>query len=207
LLPQLQSTRKWALYFKHADVVRVRGGQMVDPGLSRTPIECKHTDIELETMFERLHADYRRYREGNKRLKILVRATQAKGMVGEFAPLSGFPDVGVVVIYQSRSGSITPFHLFCTLCHELGHARSWFNGTRSSDYEEAIFVQPMSDLRPALKRAVLDEEVRAWQLGSSFAERVGFSDDASYAAEATCALRYYFENFRLPPEPFVLPPR
>ena len=88
--------------------------------------------------------------------------------------------------------------LFCTMCHELGHARSWIKGERSAAYEAAYPVRPLSCLKDSEKRLVLDEEQRAWRYGFDLAVQVGFRDEPGYVEEAGRALSTYYTLLDLP---------
>ncbi|WP_408891621.1 hypothetical protein ACJ2CR_19350 [Myxococcus faecalis] len=120
--------------------------------------------------------------------------------VGEFKPMS--PALGIVAVYP-RPGR-GPFKEFCTLAHELGHAYSWINGTRSEAYE-AVYNQPNPAVLPgAQKQLIIDEEIRAWHLGFGVAQEVGFDDRDNYVAEANLALRRYYDDLAMTPVPFSI---
>lgn len=160
-----------------------------------------HTDDELKAMFRLLREKV----HGSHSLvgKIVIRTEgPLADRVGEFA-IRG--RLGIVSVYL-RPERPAVAH-FCTLCHELGHARSWQNGERSAEYERVFATDPLSSLDPESKALVIDEESRAWRYGLEFAGMVGFQDGPAYLSEAQRAMTRYFEDLSLPiPEPaFMLP--
>lgn len=89
------------------------------------------------------------------------------------------------------------------LAHELGHYQSALRG-RTTEYELAITHErdTWADCPPTQRRAVLDEEVLACQLGLALACEHGLDD----ATEFLEVMRVDFENYRnkvaLPVEEF-----
>ncbi|WNG21011.1 hypothetical protein [Cystobacter fuscus] len=56
----------------------------------------------------------------------------------------------------------------------------------------------------AQKQLIIDEEIRAWQLGFGVAREVGFDDRDGYVAEANLALRRYYDDLAMTPKPFTI---
>ncbi|MFP2908480.1 hypothetical protein ACLESD_26180 [Pyxidicoccus sp. 3LFB2] len=158
------------------------------------------TDDQYLLLRQQLISDYHYRVIAGKKIAITTKQPR-DGIVGEFYPQT--PTLGFVALYP-RPKERKPFNEFCTLAHELGHAYSWINGTRSEAYE-AVYNQPNPAMLPvAQKQLIIDEEIRAWQLGFRVAQEVGFDDRAGYVAEANLALRRYYDNLTMTPEPFTI---
>jgi hypothetical protein len=156
-------------------------------------------DDEYLLMWKQLFAAYNRRRFGEKMIAI-SRGLPQTDRVGEFKPRNAA--LGIVGVYP-RPGR-GPFKEFCSLAHELGHALSWINGTRSAAYEAVYTVADPDTLSEDEKQLIIDEEVRAWQNGYVVAQEVGFNDREGYVAEANLALRWYYDYLTVPPKPFAL---
>ena len=194
---------------RHAKSSGKSYARRMDP--SKQEVCCVHTEDELRAMYQRLHRQYHNLRDGGKTLKILLKPRPKTNRAGEFAPVKAVPGLGVIALYPSSERPPNPFRLLCTLCHELGHAQSWIDGTRSpeyeaalDEYEAALKTSSVSDLPASSKRLILDEEIRAWHRGFPLARGVGYSDMDSYSGEARRALDWYFQALDVTPEPFVL---
>jgi len=122
-----------------------------------------HSLRECHEMFLALMEAYKRKVVGDREVRILWRPNPS-GIVGEFSPLGAPSRIGVVVLYPRMP--LHPLRVLCTLCHELGHARSWWEGTRDDAYllaheEFKASVQaatPSSLLSPLVKRLIVDVE-------------------------------------------------
>ena len=91
-----------------------------------------------------------------------------------------------------------------TLTHELGHYESRLRGLPAA-YIRAIDGDARQDWldRPEEEnRAVLDEEVLAWQLGRLIARDHGLTDDVEYLAEARLGLASYRDRLTISPTDF-----
>lgn len=157
------------------------------------------TDDQYIQLWKRLFNAHH-YKTFNGKKIAVKRGPKQQGRVGEFIPRGAA--LGIVAVYpQPERGA---FKEFCTLAHELGHAYSWINGTRSEAYE-AVYNQPNPAMLPvAQKQLIIDEEIRAWQLGFGVAREVGFDDRDGYVAEANLALRRYYDDLAMTPEPFTI---
>lgn len=84
----------------------------------------------------------------------------------------------------------------CNLAHELGHARSWREGRRTADYEEAALAfEDGLPLRDRQQQALLKEEELAWTYARLELEDVGFRDWARFESMRTCGLDAYRQTF------------
>ena len=91
-----------------------------------------HTEEQYFAMLGALRKRYDRYKIGAKSLAIKVEVDRVYKIVGEFLPRN---NLGMVAVYPRKP--YDNFKIFCTLCHELGHAKSWLDGTRRREYEAA----------------------------------------------------------------------
>jgi hypothetical protein len=154
--------------------------------------ESRYGDDELRQMGARLRAAEVGKKPNGRR--IVVKQDSARpDRVGEFAVRG---TLGIVALYH-RDGR-PMLRTFLTLCHELGHARSWLQDERTPEYETAYPTTPLSRLDDASKRLVLEEETRAWRYGFELAVSVGFDDRASFLQEARRALGWYYDALGIP---------
>lgn len=156
------------------------------PGTATPPegsVERMH-----QVLFGRFHG--RRFEE--RRVRILTSTPSGAHASGEFAVDPHQPELGVITLHPATPPNALA--LFCALCHGLGDAQSWMEGTRSS----------RDSLRPGDKLRLLADEHRAWKQGYALAKEVGFSDEAAYRAEAERALQAVGAALNLPPGPLAL---
>jgi hypothetical protein len=86
------------------------------------------------------------------------------------------------------------FEELCTLAHEFGHSRSWRDGQRTEVYAEAVIAFDKSaTLSDVQRKAIMDEEERAWNFGRLELDFLGFSEWAGFRANQDRALRIYGE--------------
>lgn len=158
-------------------------------------------DIYIE-MFNRLRNFYHRRKFGERTLAIKFDTGGAADRVGEFLPHPNNPTLGVIALYPRKPPD--PFKILCTLVHELGHAKSWLEGTRTEAYL-AVYRHPNpAELSDKEKQLIMEEEIRAWEKGYQTAQEVGFSQQEEYCAEANRALRFYYDKLKLEPKPFTI---
>lgn len=152
-------------------------------------------------IFKELRTAYDGKKFGSREIRIKIDSLVAD-RVGEFCPLPRNARVGVVSLYPRKP--YDHFKIFCTLAHELGHAKSWLDGKRSDAYVAADRYPNPDELSVVEKRLILEEEIRAWENGYEIAREFGFSHDDAYCVEASRALQYYYTKLKLPSEQFVL---
>lgn len=84
----------------------------------------------------------------------------------------------------------------CNLAHEFGHSRSWRDGERTKDYDEAVLAfdqgLPLSEVQQKL---MLEEEERAWNYARLELDLLGFGDWARFDAMRACGLDAYRQTF------------
>jgi hypothetical protein len=141
-----------------------------------------------QTLFGRFHG--RRFEE--RRLRLVTSTPSPGAASGDFVIDPHQPELGIVTLHPATPPDA--LSLFCALCHALGDAQSWVEGTRSS----------RESLRPGDKLRLLADEHRAWKQGFALAKEVGFQDEAGYRAEAERALQLVGAALALPPGPFSL---
>ncbi|SRR6266496_4088388 len=155
-----------------------------------------HGDDELQSMLKQLMGTCGGLGAPGKRVVAFAKPP-VNDRVGEFAVRGSA--LGFAVLYPREERPWVSE--FCTMCHELGHARSWLQGERTPEYEAAHRVEPLSSLSDRAKRLVIDEETRAWRYGFELATDVGFRDQHAYEAEADKALGEYCDQMALPRPP------
>jgi len=87
-----------------------------------------------------------------------------------------------------------------TLVHELGHYQSARYHGRSEVYQRAIEGEPRTWVDRSLeeRRAVLAEELRAWQLGLEIARKHGLDDTSDFLEHARAGFTEYRDRVALP---------
>jgi hypothetical protein len=99
---------------------------------------------------------------------------------GWFSPAPNGQPPPLIVVYRPSHQDVPGDVLqeLLTLAHEFGHFRSFGKDLRTAAYEAAIEVPhaewPTLDTRS--RNAILQEEMRAWQLGREALEGIGFTD-------------------------------
>jgi hypothetical protein len=179
--------------------------------MDTNPACCLHTDADLKRMFRELRTMYEGRTARKCKLSIKMKPVKSSSTAAEFVVLDA-QQIVAILLHPSIDSPPTCFNLLCSLCHELGHWRSWEKGQRCPKYEEAQRLykdaprQANSPLSEAQKHLIYHEESRAWRHGYDFAAEVGFSDESSYVAEAQRALGFYQDGLRPaePPSPFSL---
>ena len=82
------------------------------------------------------------------------------------------------------------------LAHQFGHYRSWRQGERTKEYEEAVVAfskgLPLSEEQQKL---ILAEEERAWEFARLELGSLGFSEWARFDAAKMCGLDAYQQTF------------
>ena len=165
-------------------------------------ISCPHSDDDLKRMWTMLKTKYQGKVVRGHKLVVRRCSRENTTIAGEFVVRPQDAPVVAVILYTSLATPPTAFRLFCTLCHELGHWRSWAEDQRSPEYEEAHRVhredRPKANrnLSEMQKVLIYEEESRAWRHGHDLAAEVGFADKSSYVAEAHRALRFYQDELQ-----------
>lgn len=174
------------------------------------PKLCSHQDAEIwRSMFERLRSSYHGHRSGGKVLvAVRVEARDPINEAGKFLPYRTRPNRANIYIFRQPGQAGCPVDELCTLCHELGHWRSWLEGNHSAEYNSAISTEPRSSLPPHAKHLILDEERRAWDYGRSFAAEAGFNDRWAYDLRARLGVGNHLARLQLAdaPDPVELFP-
>ncbi len=141
-----------------------------------------------QVLFGRFHG--RRFEE--RRLRLVTSTPSTGAASGDFVIDPQQPGLGIITLHPATPPDA--LSLFCALCHGLGDAQSWMEGTRSA----------RDSLRPGDKQRLLADEHRAWKQGYALAKEVGFQDEAGYRAEAERALQLVGTTLNLPPGPLSL---
>ena len=172
-----------------------------------TSLTCLHCGDELKQMRIGLRDRYHSKMAGGSKLEIRLRPKDSSPVVGEFVVLPPAKKLVGIFLYPARATPPNPFQLLCTLCHELGHWRSWASKQRSPGWEEAHLLlrgttgNANSMLSEKQKLLIYEEELRAWRYAYDFATEVGFTDKRSFVGEADRALGFYREMLQLSEEP------
>lgn len=149
-----------------------------------------HTEAQLRAMFRVLWERW----DGRDGLNLVSVASLPDNLGGIFHA-SAPPTIRFVSALENN-----PRSALLLLAHELGHFMSYRAGTRTEDVERALLT-PSSDW-PAMpesdRRAIYQEESRAWFHARTILGSVGFKDDSLLRAFRRASLAEYTRRLALP---------
>jgi hypothetical protein len=112
---------------------------------------------------------------------------------GDYQPPEGRIPAVIHIYHVGGANQVNEPEDTFTLAHEYGHERSYRNGERTAEYEQAIKVpwKEWPQLPTETRALILEEEQRAWMYARQVLGELGFSEWEAFERHRDKSLATY----------------